>query len=94
MSLRHIVVFRFYPPIDDDSRLHAIGKLQSLKTLPGILEWRLEVSIDERKGPVIVQNVLFESGEALEGYRRSEEHKGVAETLSAMADWLVADYEE
>lgn len=38
--------------------------------------------------------VLFESEEAFETYRQSADHKEVGVTLSALADWLVADYPE
>lgn len=93
-KLRHIVLFRFYDVIDDDTRMLAIEKIESLRTLPGILEWRLEASNDVRKGWVIAQNVLFASEEALSNYRESSEHKGVGVTLSAVADWLIADYLE
>jgi hypothetical protein len=94
MSLRHIVLFRFYDVIDEDTRAEAIGAIQGLSVLPGILEWRLDASIDVRKGPVIAQNVLFEDQAAFEAYRDSAEHKAVGVTLSAVADWLIADYVE
>jgi len=90
--LRHIVLFRFYDVIDEESRMYAVDKISALRDRPGILQWTLETSIDDRKGPVIVQNVLFESEEAFELYRQDDKHKGVGEALSGMADWLVADY--
>ena len=92
--LRHIVLFRFYDVIDEDSRMYAVDQISALRDQPGILEWTLKASIDGRKGPVIAQNVLFESEAAFELYRQSDKHKGVGETLSGMADWLVADYLE
>ena len=92
--LRHIVLFRFYDAIDEDSRLSSIDTISALRDQPGILEWTLQTSIDGRKGPVVVQNVLFESEEAFDLYRQSDKHKSVGLTLSAVADWLVADYLE
>lgn len=93
-AIRHIVLFKFYDVIDDESRMYAIDKLRSLEDLPGIVEWRLEASTDRRKGLVVVQNVLFESEQAFDTYRESAEHKDIGTTLSALADWLVADYPE
>ena len=92
--LRHVVLFRFYDAIDEDSRMHAVDQISALRDQPGIIEWTLKASIDDRKGPVIVQNVLFETEDAFELYRRNAKHKAVGETLSGMADWLVADYLE
>jgi len=90
--LRHIVLFRFYDAIDEDSRMHAVDQISALRDQPGILEWTLKASIDDRKGAVIVQNVLFESEDAFNSYREHAKHKAVGEALSGMADWLVADY--
>jgi len=94
MAIRHIVLFHFYDIIDEETRSNAVDQIQELRTLPGILDWRIETSIDDRKGPVVVQNVLFESDEAFAGYRASDGHKAVGETLSGIADWLIADYHE
>ncbi len=94
MALRHIVVFRFHDAVDEATRMRARAEIQTLNALPGILDWRLEQSLDSRKGVVLVQNVLFEGTEALENFRNSNEHKNVGTVLSAVADWLIADYPE
>lgn len=93
-AYRHIVVFQFYDAIDEESRMHAVERLRSLNDSPGVVEWRVEVSIDDRKGPVVVQNVLFDTQESYEKYRATPEHADIAAILSGLSNWLVADYIE
>ncbi|MDH6181863.1 heme-degrading monooxygenase HmoA [Microbacteriaceae bacterium SG_E_30_P1] len=93
-KLRHIVLFQFITVLDDESRRLTLEALRALRDIPGILEWRLEASMDERKGQVIVQNVLFESEEAFEAYRADPRHAEAGKALSAVSNWLVADYLE
>ena len=90
-SLRHIVVFTLYDSADPDD---VVVRLRSLEGSAGVLEWRVERSLDERKGVVIVQNSLFASAEELDAFRVAPAHVEVAEFLSRNADWLVADYLE
>lgn len=94
MAIRHIVLFRFYDAIDEDSRRNAVEQIRSMETSPGILEWRIEVSMDTRKGVVVAQNVLFKDQDAFDAYRSSTDHKQVGEILSSLADWQIADYVE
>ena len=68
--------------------------LQEAGSFAGILEWTIELSLDIRKGPVIVENSVFESAEAVERFRLSDEHRHVGEFLSQIADWVVGDYVE
>ena len=93
-AFRHIVLFRFDDGIEVEQVIAAVKRIQALRTLPGILDWRVETSTDLRKGVVVVQNVLFESEIAFSAYRASDEHKKLAESLSGIANWLVADYRE
>jgi hypothetical protein len=88
------VLFRFHEVIDDDSRMHALDLINSMSKFPGILEWRVEASMDLRKGVVAVQNVLFESQEVFDAYRAHPTHADVGLALSGMSNWLVADYVE
>ena len=89
--VRHIILFRVYPDADPDEVLR---RLRSLRELPGVLEWRVERSLDERKGVVVLQNSLFSSLQALRSFRVGPEHVEVADFLSRSADWLVADHLE
>ncbi len=92
--IRHIVLFRIHDEARGGSQLSAMDLLNRLRELPGILEWAVEASLDSRKGAVVVLNVLFESEQAFADYRLNPKHVEVAQGLSMMADWLVADYVE
>jgi hypothetical protein len=94
MSIRHIVLFRFYQDVDEEHRMQAIHAIETLRDRSGIIDWRFEASLDQRKGVVVAQNVLFATLEDFEGYRDDPRHVAAGLTLAALADWLVADYEE
>ena len=89
--VRHVILFRLYPDADPDL---VLSRLRSLRDRPGVLEWRIERSLDERKGVVVMQNSLFASMDALHAFRSDPVHARVAEFLSRNADWLVADHLE
>ena len=84
-----MIVFRLYADADPDEVLQ---RLRSLGDLPGLLAWRVERSLDERKGVVLLQDSLFASMSALQSFRREARHVEVADYLSRHADWLVADH--
>ena len=88
-AVHHVILFRLYPDADADEVLR---RLRSLGHLPGLLAWRVERSLDERKGVVVLQDSLFESGAALQAFREAPEHAEVAAYMSRSADWLVADH--
>ncbi len=93
-AVRHLVLFRFHDSVDQETRTNALESVRALRELPGILEWRLEVSTDDRKGVVVAQNVLFDSESAFQRYRQDPRHRRAGEVLAELADWLVADYAE
>ncbi|MDN4641972.1 Dabb family protein [Agreia sp. PsM10] len=93
-NFRHVVIFRFYPVVDDDTRAEVVQRLRSFSSYPGVLEWGVEGSLDTRKGQVLFQTGLFDSRESFEAYTASPEHTEVAHVMSSVADWYVADYFE
>ena len=58
------------------------------------IEWRVEASLDRRKGEVVVQNSAFASHADFELFRQSPAHLSLTAYLARCADWVVADYEE
>ncbi|MDP9435608.1 MAG: Dabb family protein [Actinomycetota bacterium] len=86
---RHIVVFRLPEEADVDE---VVARLRALGDAPQVLSWRVERSLDERKGPVVVEVGLFASAQAFVVWRDSPAHQATAEHLREVADWLVADY--
>lgn len=94
MPLRHIVLFRVHDGVTADRLSEAVDCLDSLGTIPGILEWTVRLSTDDRKGVVIVENALFESRASLEVFAAHPDHQVSAERLRNMADWWIGDYVE
>ena len=93
MPVRHLVLFRVYDHVPDVDVTEAVELLRGLGHLPGIREWRVELSTDLRKGRVIVEDSLFDSVEAIATFRAAPEHAVSSVKLAGIADWLVGDYE-
>lgn len=89
---RHIVLFRVHDAVADERVAEAIDALRSLSVLPGVTHWRVELSLDARKGHVIVEDATFVDRNAFDGFRVHPEHMRVAEQISRIADWWNGDY--
>src|SRR5262245_60878459 len=76
---RHIILFHRRPGTTAEQRDTAVTMLELAGSFPGILEWTIELSLDTRKGDVIVENSVFEGPEAVERFRVSEEHRAVGQ---------------
>jgi hypothetical protein len=90
---RHIVLFRFHDTATTQQRQEARRVLGALGAADGVLDWRVEESLDDRKGHVLIEDATFASTEAFESFRSSAEHRAATEVLAPIADWLVGDYE-
>lgn len=92
--IRHISLFRLHDDVDDAARYKALTMLRDLRhAVPGIMDWQVELSLDARKGQIIVQNSLFLDGTALQAYRASDKHKPVVRFMADISDWWIGDYE-
>ncbi len=89
---RHIVLFRIHDEVTDDHVTEAIDSLRSLGDLPGIVSWRVELSLDSRKGRVVVEDATFADNGALERFRVAPQHAEVASAMAEISDWWVGDY--
>ena len=92
--VRHIVLFVIHEQATDEQARDGALALRGLGDAPGLLEWRIELSQDLRKGRVIVENALFVDQAVLTAFRLSPAHREVADLLAGMADWVVGDYLE
>ena len=92
-TYRHIVLFRFRDTADAHARAAAYDAVDATGSAPGIVSWRLDWSLDTRKGPVLVQDAVFDSRAAFEAWRDSEPHRRAGQVMSQVADWLVGDLE-
>lgn len=90
---RHILLFKLHADLTEDSVEKATSLLRILgQNNSEILEWKIEPSLDRRKGLVIVQNSLFVDKDAFERFRISDKHKTTAEHMSRISDWIIGDY--
>lgn len=88
--LRHVILFRLREGADAERGLTLLRSFRP----PGTLRWVIERSLDERKGVVIVEDATFDSQEALDAFRVSEDHADAVAFMRENADWLVADWWE
>lgn len=92
MTYRHIVLFRVFDDVSESEVDSAVASLTRLSSLPGIVEWRVERSLDTRKGRVLVEDATFTDADAFEAFRVHPDHVRVAEEMSTIADWWNGDY--
>ncbi|MEX0931647.1 MAG: Dabb family protein [Candidatus Paceibacterota bacterium] len=94
-SMRHIVFFRLHANVDEFKRQKAIKLLRELgENSNGVLEWRIEFSLDQRKGDILIENGLFRDAAAYETFKSSEQHQRAGEFMKTISDWLIGDYRE
>lgn len=92
MSYRHIVLFRVFDDVTDARVSQALAELRSLASLDCVQSWHVEVSLDTRKGRVIVEDATFADAAAFEEFRADPSHVRVAAGMSEIADWWNGDY--
>ncbi len=91
-AFRHIVLFRIHDEVSDQGVTEAIDALRSLGVLPGIQSWAVELSLDRRKGRVIVEDGVFSDQAAFEAFRAAPLHRSTAGKMAEISDWWVGDY--
>tara|TARA_R100000306_G_scaffold60720_1_gene61391 strand:+ start:189 stop:542 length:354 start_codon:yes stop_codon:yes gene_type:complete len=91
---RHVVLFRLHAGVSAAAQEEALRTLRRLGDQPGVLAWTVERSLDERKGTVFVELGTFESVQAFESFRRSDEHHAASRVMREISDWLVGDFWE
>ncbi len=93
MIYRHIVLFRVHDHVDDNRVTEAIHRLRSLGVLPGILSWHIELSLDTRKGRIIIEDATFTDTTAFHLFQEHPEHTETAQSMADISDWWIGDYE-
>lgn len=93
MTYRHIVLFRMrHVATENDIE----GAQQALRALGGFAEvasWKVERSLDARKGVMLVEDATFADAQDFELWRARAAHGATAALLSEISDWWVGDYE-
>ena len=90
---RHVVLFRVRDDVTDPDVSRAIDLLRELGDEPGVTAWDIALSLDTRKGRVIVEDGTFADAAAFAAWRASPAHVRVAEHMASLADWIVGDWE-
>ncbi len=90
---RHVVLFRVREDVADPDVSAAIAELRAVGEDPGILSWDIALSLDTRKGRVIVEDGTFVDRAAFEAWRARFEHIRAGELMAQISDWWVADWE-
>jgi hypothetical protein len=90
---RHVVLFRVRDDVADPDVSAAIGELHEVGEGSGILSWDVALSLDTRKGRVIVEDGTFVDRAAFDAWRVTEKHRAVGERMAAISDWWVGDWE-
>lgn len=91
---RHVVLFRVRDDVTDREVSEALAMLRRLGTLPGVTGWTVALSLDERKGRVIIEDGTFLDQGSFDTWRARSEHQAAALRMSEIADWLVGDWSQ
>jgi heme-degrading monooxygenase HmoA len=89
-QFHHVVLFRLNDEADVDA---AMAVLRAAEPTSGLVYWRVERSIDERKGRVLAEIAVFESAEDFRAWRDSQLHHDAATYMRDVSDWVTADWE-
>ncbi|MEF2254044.1 Dabb family protein [Microbacterium schleiferi] len=90
---RHIVLFRVH---DEASNTDVESALESLRALGSQIDaqsWRVQSSLDTRKGRVLIEDATFRDATEFERFRTHPAHRQVAEAMAQISDWWVGDYD-
>jgi hypothetical protein len=91
-ALVHTVMITYRDEIPQDIVENSVERLRSLGTLPGVMKWVVEWSLDQRKGRTVLELGIFESGDAFLQWRNHRDHTSFADELATLADWHTADF--
>lgn len=91
MPYRHVVLFRIRDGVAADAIDAAILCLRQVATAAS--RGDVAISEDSRKGVVIVEDLTFESSAHFAAFKVSAPHLRAIETMSAISDWLIADWD-
>jgi len=90
---RHIVLFRVRDDVTDPDVSAAMDELRAVGDAPEVTAWTVVMSLDTRKGRIIVEDGHFLDRSAFETWRAREAHQRVAQRMAGLADWWVGDWQ-
>jgi hypothetical protein len=94
--LLHVVLVSFHEHVSQEVRAAKLAGYQSLGEAcggraAGILLWRADWNLDQRKNFHLVEIGLFSNDDALQHFRTHPSHVAFGKDMSALADWVVGD---
>lgn len=89
---RHIVLFRVHDDASDAELEQAVSALRRLGDDIEAVSWTVEVSLDSRKGRMIVEDTTFADVAAFDRFRAHPAHIAIADHMARISDWWVGDY--
>lgn len=89
---RHIVLFRVHNDASDREVEAALSAFRALGDEIDTASWTVELSLDTRKGRVIVEDATFTDAASFQRFRTHPAHAAIAEEMAQIADWWVGDY--
>ena len=92
MTYRHVVLFRIHDEPSDTEVQDAVRALRTLGDEMDVTAWTVELSLDSRKGRIIVEDATFADDAAFQGFRTHPAHIAVADRMARISDWWVGDY--
>ncbi|WP_460772531.1 Dabb family protein [Microbacterium sp. GXF7504] len=88
------MLFRIHDDASDAQVSGALQELRSLALLPGVISWRVETSLDARKGRILVEDATFTDAEAFDRFQTHSRHREVGDFMATISDWWIGDYVE
>jgi len=89
---RHIVLFRVHDQASDGDVEEALSALRALGDRIDATSWTVELSMDARKGRIIVEDATFTDAASFARFRAHPSHVATAEKMARISDWWVGDY--
>ena len=95
-AIWHIVLISFRKDTPQKTRDAIYDRYQTLAEncggkKAGILFWRVDYNLDNRKNVHLVEIAVLKDEKALHAFRGHSEHKKFTDWLSKVADWQVGD---
>ena len=92
MAYRHVVLFRIHDEISHSEVEEALSALRALGDEMDVTAWTVELSLDSRKGRIIVEDATFADDAAFQSFRTHPAHIAIADLMLRISDWWIGDY--
>lgn len=92
MAYRHVVLFRIHDETPNRAVEDAVSALRALCDEIDADAWVVELSLDSRKGRIIVEDATFADESAFQAFRAHPTHVAIAAQMARISDWWVGDY--